>query len=457
MEEFIEINYISPLTCYKFTKTYYLVVINTSVDNSVTIYKIHLTNIGNITPTIRSYSVNRAIERVKGGYPKCEFKLFEYDMTSKHVKLLFTCSINTNNMEYYNPQILELNPPYDILGNKRSCILNDDTSFLDERFFSYETLNTNEKCLLFITKVNKTDKMYVEPTTIKFCNLKGKFVYNRYYNNIMKELLLPNLDVWCLNNSYQDYCNYAKIAQLDLNKYLNPNQTGTFKTMFLRNIKPQLRKAKFSPYLNNVLLSPTDGRLTSIDNEDVFKKMVGLIPKPYEIQNGNGFINRSIASDYPKVFLPYAGNLTEIQILDNLITLKFTNEYFIPHYVHEREYISVLYGNNVNVSRGYPELVKVQPHNILIFYLVLIGDTITLTNSKLVNMKNIVGTNNNTKIKPFWMEQGEEIGVFNCCLGKTIFMTNRYIDFTADVKLYSGLTNPMECYIKTKDVVGLIL
>lgn len=491
MDEFIEINYISPISNYKFANInkYYLVIINSTRDNSIFINKIHLENIKNVSVDIRSYNINKAITLIsQERYPICSIKLFENDTINNTIKLLFSGNIDTNFIEYNGIKTIILFSPSNVLNCERECIFENDISFVSEQFFNFETINKDSKCILFITKLKNTDKQIIKPFIYQFDISPNIFIYDRYQQNVIREILNIQeqyyiLNSLCKTNTYSDYIQFIKIFQIDVNKYTdNKNfKNNSFKEMFMRRINPIYRKIHFDSYLNNVILSPTDGRISTFDITKKFKfsyynyifGIDDLIYKSNEILNGKGFKNRMIPSDYSRIFLPYSGNLTNIGIFGNdknkpyMITMRFESDYFIPNDVHEREYLSVIYGNNINVSRGYPELVEKQPNTCLVFYLILLGnnlvDSIIFTNNKLLNMTKIITLNTNYKMNFMWFEQGEEIGTFNCCIGQTLFMINRFIQFTSDIRFYSKidedskLKKPIETYIKAKDIIGLIL
>ena len=139
------------------------------------------------------------------------------------------------------------------------------------------------------------------------------------------------------------------------------------------NLK-QFRPLKYDPYINNLISSPTDGRVYGFNIEKTTNFKINndkyhfrnLVTKPYELLNGSGFINRLTFSDYQRIYIPYSGFLKEIGIhnLDSkqyCISLRFESTYFMPPSVHEREYVSVIYGHATQMAPIYPELMDVQP------------------------------------------------------------------------------------------------
>jgi len=484
MIEVIEINYISPMSDYVFDnklKKYYIVIINSSKSNTVIINKLELSNIENVSDSVRSYFIGKGIQLLsKNQYPFYSLKLFEQELKTNKIKLLFTGSLNLNDFEYNGIKTLVMYSPSKVIGDERSTIYKDETSFLEEQFYNFESHEEKNKCILFMTRIRKSDKELIKPYIFKFDLTNDKYIYDRYNANIIKEQPPINFDNFCKTNTFDDYIKFVKLYNIDTNRYSNKPK-DSFKSMLMRKINlNKFRPLNFEPYMNNMLCSPVDGRVqgftingaTKFKFNDQLFHYKDLVTKPYELLNGGGFINRMAPSDYQRVHMPYAGYLKEISIHNHenkqyYISLRFESDYFVPPSVHEREYISVIYGNNIQMSRGFPELVEVQPETKLVFHVLMFGnsssDSVAFTNTKLVDMKKSVNLNTSLRIKPIWFEQAEEIGTFNCCNGNTVVLVNRPIDFTSDIKFYSkmekndSLYRPIETYVRLKDVVGLIL
>ena len=479
MGEMFEINYISPISNHVFNNTlnkYYLIFVNTSLNNNVIINKIEIPKIENITEHIRSYHIGKTINLTVNSHPFYSLGLFEHEIKINKINLIFSGKINLNDLEGQNIQIKELSTPSKIMGNYRATLYKNETSFLEEQFYNYETQNDKNKCMLFMTKINNTDKPLIKPYMIKFDLANETYIYHRYQKNVIKEHMMHNINNFCQSNTFGDYVKFIKTYNIDVNRYLNKNK-DTFRSMFMRKININgYRPLNFDPYLNNVICSPVDGRIKGFDINSATKFKFNnqmyhykdLISKPHELLNGSGFMNRMIPSDYQRIHAPYQAYLKEIGMYNiqgdqYFISMRFESNYFIPPSVHEREYISVIYGHNVNMSRGYPELVEEQPKTNLILFGNNSNDSIVFTNNKLIDIKKIVSINTTKRIEQKWFEQGEEIGVFNCCLGNSIFLINRPIDFASDIKLYSKLNDKpslhksIESYIKVNDIIGLIL
>ncbi|QKF94123.1 phosphatidylserine decarboxylase [Fadolivirus algeromassiliense] len=482
MVEFIEVNYISPISNYKFdiqNNKYYLTIINSSLGNTVIINKIELPSINNINDNIRSYFVGKSIKIHSNQYPYLSILLFEHNIKTNIITLLFTGDVNLNNIEFNNIIKLHLFTPSNVLNTKRSSIYTNETDFLNEQFYNHETVIEQLKCILFITKLKHTDKSIINPYIYKFDIATQKFIYDRYHNNIIKEQPLVKIDELCNSNTFNDYLKLIKMYNIDVNRYLS-KQKDTFKSMFMRQINTSFRKLQFDPYANNLISCSIDGRVSAFHIDETLKfkisgnefKFNEIVSKPYELMNGNGFMIRTIPSDYQRICVPYAASLKEVGIFggnDSLyyISLRFESNYFIPPNVHEREYISVVYGHAINDSRQYPELLDTQENGKLVYHLVLCGgnspDTINFTNKKLLDIKQQINIGTRNRVKMGLFDQGEELGTFSCCFGNTIFMINRPIKFSSDISFYSKINNnnelhkQIETYVRQKDVIGLIM
>lgn len=442
------INYISPITNFTFdTKinSYYLVFVNSSLNNNLMIHKMELPNINNISEGLRAYHIGKGINTNKRS-PEYSVRLFEHNKESNELKLLLGKEIDLNNIEYGNKQAIVMFQPLTIkYGQYKS-----DISFIDEQFMNYQDITQKNKCLLFVTKHKKITNL-AKSLTLKFDSSTDPFIYNRYTNNIMKEHMHYDISDLCKTNSKSDYVTFIKNYQIDTNKYYEKDDV--FKSMYMRKINLQFRKLHYDPYRNNIIVSPNDGRIKGFDiNNDTNLKINNTMVKVFnfidndpEFLNGSGFISRGTHVDYQRFHLPYGGFLKGFsQLSSKILVLRFESKYFMPPDVHEREYISVIYGHNTNMSRVYPELVDKQPKIKLVFYVIVMADVIVLTNGKFK--------------KDEWFNQGEELGVFNCCVGNVLTLFNRHIDFASDIDYYSSkLDKPIESYIRLNDIVGMIM
>jgi hypothetical protein len=59
-------------------------------------------------------------------------------------------------IDFNKPQIINLKKPATILKKERTGKYIDDSSFLQEQFFNYETFESEgETCIIFLTKLKK--------------------------------------------------------------------------------------------------------------------------------------------------------------------------------------------------------------------------------------------------------------------------------------------------------------
>lgn len=415
----IEINYISPITNITFSplNKYYL-VISYIVQDNIVIYKLQIT-LNNITDITRAYHIHHSIDMLREK-TIVTVQLFQHDSKNKLI-LLFTNIVDPTSFEYNNIQAITLFPPPPTHTIQKHAQYVNSLSFLSEQFYNYESLLPANQCIIFFTLRPNSRYPQMPFTMYPINNLPKSSSYNKYH----QLYTIPVDPIRTL-----DYIKFLTHYQIDINKYV-PKISSNFKDMVLRKIDLSKRLPIFDPNLNNVIVCPTD--CSSV-------KMV----------TSKSFSCTLSPSDYPRIHLPYQGYLLNIKTkyLNNnkfCYILNFTNNYFIPNSVGEREYISVVYGHNVQVSRGYPELVDVQPNTTLYFDIILIGsvddESILITNLQLQQFMN-----NPTSKKP-WFDQGAELCGFNNCLGQMIMSFNREIEFDIDDN---------NNFIKLNDTIGYI-
>jgi len=420
----LEINYISPITNQTFptTNKYYLVILYANLPENIIIHKLPI-SLDNVTSTTRAYHIHQAIDIVY----KTKYTVHIFQLDPKNVlTLLFTNIFDPNSFEYNNIQPITLYPLPLTLGEQKSVKYNNDLSFLSEQFYKYENLLPENQCVLFFTLKVGTYYPFMPKTLIPIKDLPKMASYDKYY-------IIFTIPVDYNKSKFEttNYVDYVTHYQIDLNKYV-PKISSNFKDMLLRKIDLSQRLPTHNLNLNNAITCPTDCSMAKILSKNSFS--CTLSP-----------------SDYPRMHLPYQGYLLNIKVkyLSNnnfCYILNFTNNYFIPPSVGEREYISVVYGHNVQVSRGYPELVNVQPDTSLYFDIILIGtddkESILITNEKL---QKFIDRKDKRKL---WFEQGDELCGFNNCQGQFIMAFNREIKFDIQDK-YNN-------YIKLNDTIGYI-
>ena len=417
----LEINYLSPMATYNFSNTnkYFLVISYTNIDRII-IYKYPI-SLNNVNSTLRAYHIGKSLKipvtEVPIMFTVQIFKLDHYNTLT----LLFTNVVDPSTFEYYNIKAITL---YSTVLNKHTKYDNE-ASFLSEQFYNYEMLSSVDQCIIFFTLKREDINDYLRSNIILISSLPKNVSYNKYHQ-IFTLPIEPNN-----NLQFNNYSNFVKHYQIDISKYLKKNNTN-FKDMFLRKIDMEKRLVTHNSSLNNVITCPTDCSKVKILSNVSFS--CELSP-----------------SNYPRVHMPYQGYLLDIRakyLPNNKLCyiLNFTNDYFIPPSVDEREYISVVYGQNINVSRGYPELVAVQPDTRLFFDLILVGssnkESIIITNNKL---EKFVPLKNKKKL---WFDKGEEMCGFNDCLGQIIVSFNRNLLF--------GIQNGFNNFIKLNDTIGFI-
>lgn len=409
----LEINYISPITNYVFSlkSKYYLIISYLEYPNII-IHKFPI-NFNNVTNTVRAYIIGQVIYiKTRSKYT---IQIFQHDPNNK-MTLLFTNVINPFVFEINNVMPIELFPPM----TTKSVTFLANESYLSEQFYKYERLAPNNQCVVFFT-MRSFDKIgpMLKPIVLPIKGLPKYSSYNKYH-----ETFTIPIDI---KLEKMNYDKFIELHQMDMTKYIDKKNTN-FNDMFMRKINLQKRPFTHDLTKNNVITCPTDCSIVRVLSDKSFS--CEMLP-----------------SDYPRVCMPYQGYLVDLDIkfLPNgniSYILNFSNNYYIPNNVGERDYKSVVYGHNVGVTRGYPELVDVQPDTTVYFDIVLIG-----TNSK----ESVLVTNEKIQYfegKKIWLEKGEEIAGFNDCLGKMIVSFNRGVDF----EIVEGFNN----YVLMNDTIGFL-
>lgn len=494
MARYLELHYISPHTAYKFDKkaNYLLVIVGTDNYNSrAVVGKVYIKNIGNIDAQIRAFSINQSF--AYGEVTDLTVMLFKLDKSSNMINLLFTGKVDLSKQEFYGIQYMVLNKPPAAGNLLRHAKYEGDRTFLSEQFYRFERKeSTKSFCILFFAKVHQTKFSIVPRTTVAYDSMQGDiYLYDRYNGTVVRELvpihpkptgLLFNKHYKHLQQFVNSYCfakaydKYVRDYQIDTTVY---SKDKTTKNPFVKRIPLQLRPKSYEPYLNNMLLAAVDSRVRAfrINKSTKFNlynrnyNLDDFTQKPYELHGGSGYLSRMNPQDYQRAYTPYSGYLSEVGVYNKgarMIVLKYESDYFMPPTVHERDYAAVIYGNFIHTgvgvgagNRAYPELLEVQPDTHLVYYVVLMG-SIELTNGKLKNLTKVLDPNTTHRIKPMWIEQGEELGYFGCADGTVVVMTNRPIEFTADISHYSKLSlnslqKPLDTYVKTRDIIGLLM
>lgn len=520
-QDYLEITYISPVSSHNFcSKSRYFLVFVGTADRTSIVSKIQLENFNRVNKHVRAFVINKTImlPHINQDYAVRLFKLKD-----NVLELIFSGNIDFAKSEYNHKIVLQLETPSLVNNKYRNTNYVDDSSFLDEVFYNYETTIGIEKCVVFLLKLRKPRTTVYNPTLIHTDSANQTYVYDRENRCLIKETypiytktILERLDMggnkklyhkqflhtvnfisnFCLNSN--SFKRFLDLYQVDTRVY-TPSKSNRFVDLLTRRIKMEYRPLMFEPYTNNMVVVPNDCRLRGFHTNPSTTFVLynynlpvnRLVSKPYEIFHGSGFLCRMCPQDYTRTYMPYSGYLTEVGLYGEkfigpvkdlikkpyIVTMRFESKYFIPPDVHERALLSAMNGNHtyggVGVgagSRSCPESLESQPDTKLIFYIVLVGsvynNSVNLSNTKLQGLKKSIRLGTTTSIKPLWMEQGEEIGFYGCGGGSTLFLLNRKLDFTSDVKRYSQMdivTNngervkQMDTKLKARDIVAAIV
>lgn len=490
---YIDFHFISPNSKFFFNKNFDYILVTTNIDNKncITLSKKIIPYINNVSNTIRSFAIPFSVSGLTTfNNPNISIKLFEHNKNTNLLNLLFTGSIDMEQVEFGIKTFTKLYTP---LGKIRSCKYYNDTAFLEEGFHNYENLNLDNKCIVFFNK-SKIPHNIMQPIIIKIDTDNTSYIYNRYSNNVIKEhypTYLKKKIVYLhgsMNNLTINKKHKLNIEHFDKNNKSKdsflvnyPVDTDIYdfivKYPYLVKIETLFRPLAYQPYLNNLVTSPIDSRVRGFYITPTLKfdnkyNLSNLIPdKAYQIMGGGGFHCRVTPLDCKDIFSPYSAHLRKIIYKNNMTILKFDSEYFIPPDVHERPLLSVVNGNDthggVGVGAGpryYPEYKEPHRDNTLRFYVIILGK-LKFTSPKLVNINNTkkCKTNHEVLIRSLWIEGGEVIGFLYAGGGSVITLFNRPLNFTSDIKHYSGIESlykpiqkPIECFVKTRDLICAI-
>jgi len=152
--EVLEINYVSPISNYKFDlkeNKYYLVFINTS-SGGIIITKIDLLDINNISESIRAFAVQQCVARTSSIDERLWYsiRLFQHHKQTNKIVLLFANELDMNSLTLSAVQEMHLFTPSAVTEQLRSTVYKDETSFLAEEFYNYESYVSKNKCLLLL-------------------------------------------------------------------------------------------------------------------------------------------------------------------------------------------------------------------------------------------------------------------------------------------------------------------
>jgi len=498
MFKIIEINYISVISDYNFNShpndKYYLAFINLDINGNVIINQISIPRITNATNSIIANAISKSIQYDYNTSGMYKVHLFSLNLATSYISLLFSGRIDVQNIINNKCVQFVLYQPAKVNNQYLRVPYNGDLAILSSVFNMYESVDSNNKCTCYITIKNKLKYPIVPRTIYKYDISQDVFIFDRYNYVIMKdihEIGLNSISSNANSHTVKSYLNLVTQYQIDLTRYLPVDDTihNDLSLMTMRRIKPNYRKLYVDDYANNILTTPSDGNYlafginahTRLTIQDMHIPIGSIIKDMNTEYNGAGLVARLSNKHYQRITVPYNGYLAQVGIFNDRpnnvndkstnstkyhIVLRFINNYFVPPHVHERDNLSAIYGHNTNMSRYYPELIKVQEKTPLDYYVILFGNSnpasIQLTNAKLSDIKNKITVGTMSDIRTIYFDQGEDIGAFNMCEGYIMMLMNRPMRFTSDLNFYSKLvgnhlSKPIETYIKQNDIAGYIL
>ena len=472
----MEIQYICPISNYKFKGDAIFVVAYEDKGNMVIVKK-QLPYIGNVDDKIKAFPVQCNVPFNKHMYAML-FQLY-----NNVIQLMFFGILNTTK-KYKN---------HKLFGVKSVIIKHykDDSDFLSEVFFN--NVKDEDNCAIIICRFGA--KYLSTRLSINPLDKKDIYIYDKYSKIFIKEFIPNNVIKVASNDS-------VKTKSIKHNKHSMHMMTAFYKYYILktnplefikeyciipseytkleysniydvynRQINEQHRTLTIDDFRADTITSPVDGRITVFKNtkdcnfmfNNVSMNIQSLIthPRISGLYDGCGFVIRTTPRDYPSICAPFNGHITNVAtfsgvginygigaMMNNVsrVVLRVSNEYFVQHNMHEREYISVLYGNDVGLSGVYPELKEPQKKDILIYYLVVIG-----FNNMGFKLKNGLNTKEGwNNIEPIYVRQGEEIGRFMSPGGIVIGLFNHMISYQSDIADHQ----PIETYIRGNDMLG---
>ena len=478
MENILEINYISPISGNQFNNienSYHLVLCYLSDSDKIIIHDIKLPYLKRVTNSVIAFHINKSIKFPYEYYPICRIGIYELNNKTKKLRLIFSSHLDLINVKPQTNIRLSLIQPstHNLTVNYKNKL-----SYLSELFFNHET-HTGNKCILhcLFTSHHLSRTKQVQDDVFQIDN---SFVYNRYVNFVAKKITHKCEQTDLSKKTYQDYLNLIKMYHIDTNKYL-PIEDKDYPSLLTRKIKYNFRKLFHDDFANNIVTASNDGNyLTFLYNASTELKLGDsdfhlnhIIKNLTPFYGGSGYISTMKYHHYKRIYMPYQGKLEGVgfykdhgSIKNLTVVLHFTNTYFTPPDVSEREYSSVIYGHNSDMARYFPDIVKTQPETVVHFYLILVGntrlDSIQLDNVKLYNMLGKVNINTYHKMSSVWISKGESLGSFLSCSSHTILLVNRKMKFSHDLEYFSKV-NPshskkdkIETFVKTKDIIGYL-
>ena len=169
-----------------------LVLINTSSNNNINIYKTTIKELDNVNIKTKGYPIKKSFITLPSILHNSYWVgLFGFKKNINEIALLFSGLIHMDKLEYNNYNYAEMNKVPSVMGKYRTTKYVDDMSFLCEKFYRYERSNEEEKCFLFLRKLDHTNFPTMLPTNIDFNDQEHNKIwfYDRYVNLILSEFV----------------------------------------------------------------------------------------------------------------------------------------------------------------------------------------------------------------------------------------------------------------------------
>jgi len=478
---YLELRYISPMSGYRFNKNqrYTMVITVTASNNRVYIYKVSFDGLDNINDKVHGYPIGKAILPPPSRFSALiNVKLYMHDNIGHNIILLFSGTLDLDSLETGGVKYIELRRT----ENKDMRFIND-VDYLNEKFNKLEELSGKDAVYIYISRVDKSNFPIMNASIIDFdADPTELWIYDRYINSVFKEFVPFELKHGSKREKINEEVEYYIKNFILGKKYMKSIYQPERQLAYLEynsqnvNIMNKYRPLRFDPYINSSVTAISDGKLKGFDinstlriasNEKVYT-LDELVNDSAAYDGGSGYISRVSPTDFQKVYMPYSGYLKNVSYGNtgkhgndggqHVVNLRFESAFFIPAGVHERDLLSVTNGNwtygGVGVgagNRNWPVLLEKNPNTYLIFNVIIIvpsyKDAFIFTNKKQITQ---------------WFDQGEELGKLTFGFSNVVYICNRPIDFTSDIKYYSKMTddtslkNKIDTFIKARDIVGIM-
>lgn len=442
----IRVELISPISNYPWNgpnKLNFIAFVGFESPDKITLHRVPLPNIENVTQEIRANIVNKVIKTTA---PNLWVGVFTYDKSAKWLRLHFWGAIDNAAILRQETHILKL------ASCKRESKYENLSSILNEEFYNCIGPTNESSCALRL-RIVPNAKTVMKPNVFKLKD-RPEWIFNRRHGIMVKETDPRNPD-------YTLYPNDMYYINIDV----DPEQYNKLD----RRVKKDFRPTNMDEWSHNSLIMPTDGRVRVFPYEPQLKFYLyeqhiswqKLIDSK-SLDMGAGFLIDNRIRDYHHVSMPFGGYLQQYRKLNisglKAISMKFESRYYFAEDDYERDRLSAAWGNYMHGgagvgagTRAFPEARNPNPDYRLEFHIVLIGPSYPkLTNAKFKDLEAI------KKSKPFWLEKGEEIAQMSHRGGYVLFMTNRPIKFNTDIQYFSRPDIHKKVLLLKNDSVGML-